>query len=205
MDRSDAPAIRVGDDVLTAWFEDSVTGAAENQGIDLDPHMRAYLVNLLTSFAARGALRTDEDQDLLDQPVGLEVVRAMQVDPARRFRKLRHIGDYTLYLTGFFGETVDRGMLDRTYYVGVGCGAYRGAAGALGVRGPDNPFRGLFVGLAQRFVELMHLLNEVSERVFGRDADVVRVYDRYLATGSEKLAARLARMGILVGPTKVVC
>lgn len=199
------PAIRVGDDALTAWFEEVVRGAIDNQGVELDPHTQAYVINLLTTFAERQALRTDDDEDLLDRPVGLEVVKAMQVSPALRFQKLRHLGDYTLYLTGFFGDTLERSIVDRDYYVGVGAGAYRGAAGALAVRGPDNPFRGLFEGLAQRFVELMHVLNEVSERCFRRDADVLRVYDRYAATGSRHLAQRLARMGVLVGDTNGAC
>lgn len=201
MESDDPPPIRVGDDALTAWFEDCLLGAIGNQGVELDPHMRAYVVNLLTTFSARRALRTDEDEDLLDRPVGLEVMRAMQAGRGRRFQKLRHIGDYTLYLTGFFADTVDRGLVDRDYYARVGRGAYLGAAGAIGVGGPDNPFRGLFEGLAQRFVELMHVINEVSERCFGRDADVLRVYDRYAATGSQQLASRLARMGVLVGST----
>ncbi len=201
MAKDSGPQITLGDDPLIEYFDESVGEAIEHQRVDLDPDMRAYLVNVLTTFSARHALRTDDDQDLLDQPVGLQVVKALSAAPGRRFSLLRQVGDYSLYLTGFFGETVDRGMMDRGYYVEVGAGAYRRAAGALVAGGPDNPFRDLFYGLSRRFGELVGLVEEVSERCFGHDNDVLRLYDRYVATGSERLASRLTRLGVPVGLT----
>ena len=191
--------IRIGDDALTDYFEGSVQGAIEHQRLDLHPDLRAYVVGLLTAFSQRKALRTDEDNDLLDAPVGIQVVRALAAGPGRRFQMLRQVGDYTLYVTGFFGDKIERGLVDRSYYVDVGAGAYRSAAGALAATGPENPFRTLFCTLSKRFVELMHLIEEVSERCFGQDTDVLRLYDRYVETGSQQIAARLARLGVPVG------
>ncbi|MCB9534817.1 MAG: hypothetical protein H6704_00950 [Myxococcales bacterium] len=199
MERDDAPPLSTDPGALSLFFEDSVRETVDEQTLDIDDHTQAYLVNLLTQFTQRAALRTEEDRDLLDHPLALQVLRARTAETARRFHMLRQVGDVSLYMTGFFSERLERGLVDTTYYVDVGAGAYRHAARSISGPG-DNPFRRLYEGLAARFVDLMHVLNAVSARCFRADTDVLRLYDRYLATGSERLAAQLAALGVTVGP-----
>ena len=198
MDRETTPQLCLSADALRQWFNDILRSAAEQHRLDLDEHTEAYVVDLLARFTERGALKTEQDQDLLEQPLAIQVLRARSAETTRRFQIMRQVGDVSLYLTGFFGERVDAGVIDRSYYVDMGSGAYRQAAGAV-AGGSDNPFRRLYEVLAARFVDLMLVLNEVSERCFRADTDVLRLYDRYLATGSERLVARLAQMGVAVG------
>ncbi len=199
MERDDAPPLSTDPGALSLFFEDSVRNTLNQQQLDIDDHTQAYLVNLLTQFTQREALRTDKDQDLLDHPLALQVLSARTAETARRFHMLRQVGDVSLYMTGFFSERLQRGLVDTTYYVDVGAGAYRHAARSISGPG-DNPFRRLYEELAARFVDLMHVLNAVSARCFRADADILRLYDRYLATGSERLAAQLSALGVTVGP-----
>ncbi len=184
----EGPKVVLSNADLTDWFEDRLRGAIDNQGVELDANMRAYLVNLLTSFTGQ--------VEALEKPVAIQLVGALEASPRDRFQKLREAGDFCLYLTGFFADSIDRGLLDRSYYCDMGAGAYRRAAGAIGVAGPENPFIGLYQGLAARFRQLVGLINEVSERCFGRDRDVLRLYDRFAATGDQQVAARLQRLGV---------
>jgi hypothetical protein len=81
----------------------------------------------------------------------------------------------------------------------MGAGAYQRAADTLRHGGPDNPFRQLYARLATRFREMATVLNGVSERCFAQETDILRLYDRFLATGSKRLAERLAQLGVAVG------
>lgn len=184
---------------LGDYFRDGLTEAATRQKVELDDPLREYLVTLLTSYSGRDALLTDDLTDLLDEPIGVTVLKAMQAPPARRFQTLKQVGDYSLYVTGFFGDSISRTVNDEKYFIDLGAGAYRGAASSLTRGGSDNPFRALLVHLGDRFVELVDLLNDLSERCFCREQDVLRLYDRFTATGSPRVAARLAGMGVAVG------
>lgn len=184
---------------LGDYFRDGLTEAASKQKVGLDDPLREYLVQLLTSFSGRDALLTDELTDLLDEPIGVQVLKAMQSPPARRYQTLKQIGDYSLYVTGFFADSISRSLNDEKYFIDLGAGAYRGAANSLTRGGAENPFRALLHHLGEHFVELVDLLNELSERCFNREQDVLRLYDRFASTGSPRVAARLAHMGVAVG------
>jgi hypothetical protein len=176
---------------LRDYFREGLTEAATRQKVELDDPLREYLVTLLSSYS--------DLTDLLDEPIGVTVLKAMQAPPARRFQTLRQVGDYSLYVTGFFGDSISRTVNDEKYFIDLGAGAYRGAASSLTRGGSDNPFRTLLVHLGDRFVELVDLLNDLSERCFCREQDVLRLYDRFTATGSPRVAARLAGLGVAVG------
>lgn len=201
MDRDGSKNVCLSSSSLSDYFVECIDEAISRQGLQIDEHVRAYVVNLLTSFTEREALLTEDLEDLLAQPIAIQMLKAMQANPRRRFRLLKQVGDFSLYLVGFFSQSFDRSLVDSNYYCDMGAGAYKRAADTLTAGGLDNPFRQLYSRLAVRFREIVDLLNDVSERCFGRDDDVLRLYDRFLATGSDRLAARLARLGVVVGPT----
>ena len=184
---------------LTEYFRDGLSDAASKQKTDLDDQTREYLVQLLTTFSDRGALYTENLDDLMDEPIGVQVLKAMQAPPSKRFQMMRQVGDYSLYVTGFFADSITRSMNDEKYYIDLGAGAYQNAARSLVRGGEDNPFRKLLTDLSGRFVQFVDLLNDVSERCFNREVDVLRLCDRFSATGSPRVAARLAQMGVAVG------
>jgi hypothetical protein len=192
-------AVRLSSGSLADYFVECVDEAVAAQGIEIDDHVRAYLVNLLTSFAQRKALITEDLDDLLSEPIAIQVLKAMQATPSKRFQLLRQVGDFSLYIVGFFSESFDRSIVDSSYYCDMGAGAYKHAADTLRHGGLDNPFRQLYGRLAVRFREIADLLNGVSERCFHQDSDILRLYDRFLTTGSRRVAARLAQLGVAVG------
>jgi hypothetical protein len=195
----DRDGIRISAGSLSDYFVEVVDEAVDEHGVEIDEHVRAYLVSLLTQFAERKALVTDDLDDLLSQPLALQVLKAMQATPARRFQLLRQVGDFSLYLVGFFSDSFDRSAVDPGYYCEMGAGAYQRAADTLRHGGADNPFRQLYGRLATRFRDMATVLNGVSERCFAQEADILRLYDRFLATGSRRLAERLAQLGVAVG------
>jgi hypothetical protein len=98
-----------------------------------DPPVARYLVDLLTGFARAEALHTvrglptrrlDTVADSLLAIPAVWDLDAPDFNPAAEQALRRHIGDYTLFMTGVFREHVERlALID--YYQREGSRAYR--------------------------------------------------------------------------------
>lgn len=115
-----------------------------------------YLADLLTRFARTDALyplgppgrRLETVAECL-----LEIQRTWEYesphfDPGQERELRRHIGDYTLFMTGLFRERVE-GMSVTGYYIREGRRAYRFVSEHD--RAGARPYAGLFRALADRF------------------------------------------------------
>ena len=105
-----------------------------------------------------------------------------------------------LYATGFFGGHVDLSGAARGYIVTVGSTAYGQAASMLRVaEGPD-----VLTELARKFERFVEVLADLSDGFLAKGASdgrsVVKLYERWLRTGSTRLAEELGAMGIV--PTR---
>lgn len=182
---------------MTSFFEGVVTEVVESRGVDASPGAIRYVVGLLCDFAHPDA----ETEGTLSQPVTFLYRDALSATGAERFRKLRALGDGVLYGAGFFGGHIEQRGVDRSYVVGVGATAYdhaatmlrRNGGGALG--GPD--VLGELARKFERFVELVAAVAESTLAAAARDArGVLKLYERFLHTGSSQLAGELANRGI---------
>ena len=74
---------------------------------------------------------------------------------------------------------------------------------AYGYLSTEHRFlKAIFTELAQKFAQFVEVLSEVSERCALTDAtNLLRLYERWLATGSERSADLLRQQGILVVPS----
>ncbi len=87
--------------------------------------------------------------------------------------------------------------MDVDYYVSMGEYAY----GSLSRRDTDA-FGDVFTELARKFVAYMDVLADISERTGAtRSPDVLRLYERWLRTGSARDGQRLAQRGVVPNPS----
>ncbi len=98
----------------------------------------------------------------------LEVQRAWDLEskhfsPAQELELRRHIGDYTLFMTGLFRERVER-MSVTGYYIREGKHAYRFVAEHR--RADARTHAGLFRALANRFEGYAGALNYMRKAYF---------------------------------------
>jgi hypothetical protein len=159
-----------------------------------------YLVDLLAShIQARGAGAAPPAED---EPLALILGRALAGDRQQRYRELKRLGDTSLFVSGFFSDWLARSAVGTGYYAAMGERAYGSLAeGGLGPSG----LAGLYAELSRRFAELADLLAEVAELSDLRsNRGLVRLYQRFLLTGSERLAERLKERGVALfaGPVK---
>jgi hypothetical protein len=178
------------------YFKGLLTEARANQGVQVADVTEYYLVNLLAGFLETDRLYVREaDGGLRDEPLALILQKALEGEGRERMAALRRLGDTSLYVSGFFSDHVDTKVVDAGYYAAMGHHAYATLARLLDGKGTLG---GLYDELASKFTDLVDVLNEMSERVaLSSSQGLVRLYERFLRTKSNRIARMLAAQGMV--------
>ena len=184
---------------INDYFEEVVTDALRSRRVDATLAASHYIVELLVSYA-----HPDEDSGKqLDRPLTFQLQDALQATGAERFRRLRALGDGVLYALGFFGDHIEGRGVDRGYVISVGATAYSSAASMVfrPVHTPAPEAPDVLGELAQKFDRFARVLADVAEGAMAKgardDGAVVRLYERWLKTGSGRLAEELGARGLV--------
>ena len=171
----------------TEFFRELVESAMQNQRVSAHELTSFYVVNLLAGFV-QGDTHLDGDQ-----PLGARLVRALQTAGIAQRDGLRSVGDQSLFVTGFFSDSLNRSLVDVDYYIQLGEVAYRSLA-----RHADRTLGDVFDELSDKFTTFVDVLGEVSDRTsISSNADVLRLYEKWLRTGSRRSAGQLVARGIV--------
>jgi hypothetical protein len=186
---------------LREFFKDSVHGALAKQRVAVEEQTEQYVVNLLTLFARSEALYENTPEGVRLKPLALMLCDALEApSPSARHRALQRLGDVSLFVAGFFAHGFAAKLIDIDYHIAMGGRAY-GVLAAATARGSSRVLAAVFAELAQKFQPLVDALNEVSETSYRHsDRDILRLYELWLKTGSERCYALLKRLG--VDPTR---
>jgi hypothetical protein len=178
------------------YFQGAVSGAVANLKLQVSEHAQHYLVQLLAHFiAAENLIPTGADgkpADTLTQQLALALEQE-QAD--QRAVRLKQLGDYSLYVAGFFSDSLNRKLVDVDYYIGMGGAAYENVAHLQEKKARSE----LFLELARKFPKFVEVLSQISEETGfnpGSHRDLLRVYELWLKTGSKKFANQLVKAGI---------
>jgi hypothetical protein len=183
------------------WFREMVSESLAQRRLRVQEVTEFYLVNLLATFLEKERLFVeDEEGNAREEPLALILLRALQADRRVRARELRRLGDTALFVSGFFGDSLARSLVDVDYYIAMGERAYGTLAD--GERGPAvQPFD----ELAGRFSEFVDLFAEIAELSSLRsNRGLVKLYERFLLTRDARVAERLRARGVALfgGPAK---
>ncbi len=197
------------------FFGEVVEDAMRSRRIDATDGATRYLVALLADYAHPHG-RVGE---ALDRPLTLLFEEAVRVpDLAERFERLRMLGDGVLYGCGFFSDHFQARGVDPKYLHGLGTRAYGAASdmlrlgsdpGASSATG-DHMGQDLFGELAANFEAFVEVLADVADATIAMGAEsprgLLKVYERWLKTGSVRLATALTSRGVVPtrGPTGVL-
>jgi hypothetical protein len=175
------------------YFREVVSESLAQRRLRVREATEFYLVNLLAE-RLRGDRRGPGAREEVDEPLALMLKRALEGDREARWRNLKHLGDTSLFVSGFFGDSLSRSLVDIDYYIAMGERAYDALSEEP--RGPSGA-QALFSELAERFPQLVDLLAEIAELSELRsNRGLLRLYDRFLATGSERIARQLRERGV---------
>jgi hypothetical protein len=177
------------------FFREQLERAMDHQKVSTSEFTQFYLVNLLAG-CLRGELPPSEP-GYDETPLALMYVRAVQASRRDRAKLLRAMGDTALFISGFFADSLTGRMVDLDYYKAMGGFAYARLAQDEDPRvfGPE-----VFSELSGRFTQFADLLSEISEQShlsnLASNKSVLKLYERWIQTGSKRMAALLADRGI---------
>lgn len=172
----------------TEYFRELVESALQHQHLEVRALTSYYLVSLLNGFVHRERSAMADDEAL-----GVRFVRALGAAGIAQRNGLRQVGDTSLFISGFFADSLDRRLVDIDYYMHLGEQAY----GSLARR--DETLGEVFDELAEKFPAMVDVLAEVSEQagLSASNLDTLRLYEKWLRTGSRRNGQRLAAKGIV--------
>ncbi len=167
------------------FFKELVDGALARQGLNAGELTAYYVVNLLAGFLQRPANE--------DQPLAVRFARALEGGGVQQRASLREIGDISLFVSGFFSDSLRRKLVDVDYYVAIGGSAYNALS-----RFDSDTLSPVFGELADKFVGFVDVLSEVSERTScASNLDLLRLYERWVKTRSPRSGQLLVERGVV--------
>jgi hypothetical protein len=172
------------------YFKELVEASLARQHVQAADLTEYYLVNLLCRYIRLDAqsLRGEEDM-----PLALRLVRAVESGGSEQRARLRSLGDFSLFTCGFFPDSFNSRSVDVDYYQSMGEYAYASLS-----RAEDEAFSEVFGELARKFAGFTDVLADVSERTtLASTADVMRLYEKWLRTGSQRDGQRLLERGVV--------
>jgi hypothetical protein len=169
------------------FFHEVVTDALSAVDLEASEPASWYLVGLLGDFTTAR---------LTDEPLGLKLAQP-GADPGERVRNLKQVGDTSLYVAGFFAESLTHSLVDVDYYVGLGQSAYAQLARSLGA---SKSIGEVYEELAGNFPRFVDVLAQVRKRVDFATPDIGRLYEIWLRTRDEWIEKKLMKAGVIVDP-----
>jgi hypothetical protein len=169
------------------FFKELVESALAHQGLAANELTAFYVVQLLASFVH--IPRRDD----ANAPLAMRLAYALESGGAEQRSSLKQIGDCSLFISGFFSDSLNRRLVDVDYYVSIGGCAYNALS-----RNETDTFSPVFAELAEKFVGFVDVLSEVSERTScATNLDVLRLYEKWLKTGSRRSGQLLVERGVV--------
>ena len=181
---------------LGEFFRDQVNEASTKAGLSLQEATEFYLVNMLCDFSKPECV-----SKLQHEPLAFIYKNAVDaLTPVEQVDALKRLGDVALYMAGFFSDFIERSLVDLDYYISMGGGAYSSLSSIIGTQRQGEIFADLYMDLAEQFTGLVEILNVISEATgihSPREADLVKLYERWSRTGSERIERLLFERGFM--------
>ncbi|MEP7242209.1 MAG: hypothetical protein ABI885_00835 [Gammaproteobacteria bacterium] len=189
---------------LREFFHDALQSALGRQHLSVDDQTEHYVVNLLTLFARSDALyehSPESGQATRLKPLVVMMTEALEAPTASdRHRGLQRLGDVSLFIAGFFAQSFARKIIDIDYHIAMGGRAYGTLAEGL-ARTRGRVLGQVFAELAEKFQPMVDAINEIAESAYKHsDRDILRLYELWLKTGSQRSFQILKRLGVTPTP-----
>lgn len=184
------------------FFSEVVREAFDQRKVSTFPMARDYLVGVLQFFIDSNNLFPQSSESEVARPQTLAEMFLMansSESPSVRMDLLKRLGDSALYISGFFGDSLSKKIVDVDYYADMGGMAYS----ALASSSREDMVRSVYKEFSGRFLEFADVLTHISQKVLVQsDENLLRLYDRYLKTGSKVALEHLLEKGIVPNEDK---
>lgn len=186
---------------LAEFFRGALRGALADQHLAVEEHTEHYVVNVLTLFARTERLHESAGYGKHLKPLAQMLADALDaVSATQRDLALQRLGDVSLFMAGLFARGFARRLVDVDYHVAMGGRAYDALARSH-ERSHRRALAQVFAELAAKFQPLVDVLGEIGDAAYVyTQRDVLRLYEIWLKTGSERARRLLRGLGIEATP-----
>ena len=186
---------------LAEFFREALRDVLAHQRLAVQDQTLHYVVNMLTLFArAEDLYESTPDGPRLRTLVEMFSEALQANTAAKRDLALQRLGDISLFMAGFFSRSFARSQVDVDYHIAMGGRAYGPLARSL-ERSRRRALAQVFAELAAKFQPLVDALSEISDAAYVyTQRDILRLYEIWLKTGSERARGLLRRLGVEAAP-----
>ena len=161
---------------------------------------RLYLIEIMEQFLSADNLfekndnQSDSKENLSTGTLAEMLLVATNQKQGIRINLLKKLGDTSLYMSGFLGDSLKYKIIDVDYYADIGCVAYQRLSKSI----QDCSFQELYMEFATEFIKFMDLLTFFSHKSkLQNNTDLLRLYDKYIKTGSRLAKEVLETKGLI--------
>jgi hypothetical protein len=182
------------------FFAEAVQSGLQKRNLRVYPGVERYLVGILEHYLdARNLFQNEISESGQKKPDTLAemLLVAVNSDHKEKTELLKQLGDRSLYISGFFGDSLKRKIVDVDYYAEMGGTAYAALADCVA----EDTTAQIYRTFSKQFIDFVDVLTYISETSsIKTDQDLLRLYDRYMRTGSELAKEKLVELGVLTVP-----
>ncbi len=177
------------------FFHAHIKKSMKNQHIEITEISEHYLAHLLADYTLTQKAFNLKKND--GRPLALIYHQAQFETANKKIKLFKELGDFSLFITGFFPDSLNRKAVDMDYYISLGKGAYENLS-TIFDKVHKSDFTSLFCELAENFVPLTDIFAEISSESFTKWNDgILRLYERWLKTQSKRDERLLCKKGII--------
>ncbi len=172
------------------FFKVLVLEGLNQSGVQVSASVKDYLTKLLQFYIFSDHLFSEISSSGKKRTKTMAEMYLNSCAPTGNMKSsLKELGDTSLYISGFFRESLKRKLISVNYYIEMGQQAYETLA--------DLHSQELFKEMSARFKDLTFVLFYIQKHQ-SYEPYVMSLLDRYLDTGCYKSAEALNKEGINV-------
>ncbi|MEM6999036.1 MAG: hypothetical protein AAF419_04275 [Pseudomonadota bacterium] len=191
---------------MNEYFHDAIQTAVARQHLSRNDETIIYIVNMLSHFALSTNVYDEESEGRSTKPLAFIYKDALESQTEEeRIQHLRKLGDISLFISGFYAESLSRGLVSIDYFASMGGNAYSTIADNAQRTVCYKTMSEVFFDLSEHFLNYVDVLMEVRDNTsLAHDSDILCLYENWLNTGSDYAREKLKEQGILTFPANTV-
>lgn len=189
---------------MNEYFNDAIQSAISHQHLTRNDETIVYIVNMLSHFALSENVYDEECEGRSTKPLAFMYKDALEAQSEEeRIQHLRKLGDVALFISGFYTESLNRGLVGIDYFASMGGNAYSTIADNAQRSVYYKTMSDVFADLSEHFLNYVDVLMEVRDNTnLNQNTDILVLYENWLNTGSDYARERLKEQGILAFPVE---
>jgi hypothetical protein len=179
-------------------FSELLKEACEYRNFKILPASETYILNMLNFYIDSrnlfSPLILDQETERLPDTFAELYLTALNADDPKNRTYMKILADKALYLSGFFGDSLQRRSVDIDYYMGIGASAYSNLAAWT----REETTAAVYSTFSKKFIDYADLLSYISDKsALQSEQNILKLYERYVKTGSDLARDKLAELGVV--------